>query len=310
MKFNRLYTLLENVFQPIDKEEHSERRKIYSTDGSFKMTLDEFFVWYTGDNNWYNDWQTTNSMTYNQKHMQDAYPNENTQVEILNVWHKKYGNEEIDFTFVHEPTMDDYTFAFELDNNKYDIVGMGLPDKVIDKRLHQNEEYVDGYWKGDLKDGYPSDRVDSDNKMSFPWQNDSKNSPSPSQKLHQLIDAEYEELQHLDKASFYDYAKANIPNIQDDEIEDAWKFVIGESIKEDLLPGGEGDGLMPQDLADKHGVSLEQLELQIRLGLEEEMEHTKDKDVAMEIVMDHLNSDPNYYTHLSKMEKDVENEVQ
>lgn len=83
-----------------------------------------------------------------------------------------------------------------------------------------------------------------------------------------------------------------------------------DHLYEDLLPGGGGDGIMPNDIADKHGVSLEQLEVQIRLGVEEEMEHTTDKDIAMEIVMDHLNSDPNYYTHLSKMEKDAEDEVQ
>ena len=77
---------------------------------------------------------------------------------------------------------------------------------------------------------------------------------------------------------------------------------------EDQLEGGAADEKMPQDIVDKWGVSLEIIEQAIRLGIEVEMaEHTKDKDVAMEIVMDHLYKDgADYYDRLGKMEDEAE----
>ena len=38
-------------------------------------------------------------------------------------------------------------------------------------------------------------------------------------------------------------------------------------------------------------------------GIKIEMEHTSDKKVAKQIVLDHLKEDPKYYTHLIAMEK-------
>lgn len=63
-----------------------------------------------------------------------------------------------------------------------------------------------------------------------------------------------------------------------------------------------------EDLATKHGVSLEHMQDQLGMGLKVEMEHTKDMDVAKKIALDHLNEDPDYYTKLAKMEGQSENE--
>lgn len=39
------------------------------------------------------------------------------------------------------------------------------------------------------------------------------------------------------------------------------------------------------------------------MGMKSESEHTTDKEVAMEIVLDHLSEDPHYYTKLKKVEE-------
>lgn len=57
-----------------------------------------------------------------------------------------------------------------------------------------------------------------------------------------------------------------------------------------------------EDLAEKHGVSLEDITNQLEMGLKVEMEHTKDIAIAKKIAMDHLTEDPHYYTKLSKIE--------
>ena len=63
-----------------------------------------------------------------------------------------------------------------------------------------------------------------------------------------------------------------------------------------------------EDLATKHGVSLEDITNQLEMGLKVEMEHTEDMDVAKKIALDHLAEDPHYYTKLAKMEGKGENE--
>lgn len=61
----------------------------------------------------------------------------------------------------------------------------------------------------------------------------------------------------------------------------------------DLIPGGLADKKEKSDFpAD-----------QMITGIDVEMEHTDDKDIAEEIAMDHLTEDKEYYTKLDKMEK-------
>ena len=56
------------------------------------------------------------------------------------------------------------------------------------------------------------------------------------------------------------------------------------------LPGGVGDNT-PTDQVDPN---------QLSIGIQVEMEHTNDLDIAKEIAMDHLTEDPQYYTKLVK----------
>jgi hypothetical protein len=58
----------------------------------------------------------------------------------------------------------------------------------------------------------------------------------------------------------------------------------------------------PEQLAKKHGVSIELLRKQLVRGIEVESEHTTDKAIAREIALDHLGEDPNYYSKLKKIE--------
>lgn len=67
-------------------------------------------------------------------------------------------------------------------------------------------------------------------------------------------------------------------------LEKAWK---------DKLPGGKADKKSPKDF-DKQALAQ---------GTRHEMEHTKDKKLAMEIAMDHLTEDPKYYDKLKQIEK-------
>ena len=66
--------------------------------------------------------------------------------------------------------------------------------------------------------------------------------------------------------------------------------------KAEKIPGGLGKGKKPSDFDPK----------QIEMGIKIEMEHTEDASIAEEIAMDHLTEDPEYYTHLTEMEKKYE----
>lgn len=64
--------------------------------------------------------------------------------------------------------------------------------------------------------------------------------------------------------------------------------------RKDLLPGGKGDNL-PISAVDPK---------QLAMGIEVEMEHTKNRKLAREIALDHLAEDPRYYTKLKRVHKE------
>jgi len=75
-------------------------------------------------------------------------------------------------------------------------------------------------------------------------------------------------------------------------------------IIEDKIPGGKADGKNLDDICAKHKCDPEKLDKEYKMGVKHEMEHTSDKEIAHEIVLDHLaEDDPKYYTHLLAMEK-------
>ena len=53
-------------------------------------------------------------------------------------------------------------------------------------------------------------------------------------------------------------------------------------------------------LADKHGVSVSQIEKELKIGQKEEMEHTSDPIEAHKIAMDHVKEDSHYYSKLKE----------
>jgi hypothetical protein len=79
---------------------------------------------------------------------------------------------------------------------------------------------------------------------------------------------------------------------------------------EEKLKGGKSDKMSLEDIAKKHDKKgyyhidnmVSSLKKQLNKGIKVEMEHTKDKKIAKEIVMDHLFEDPNYYDKLKKVE--------
>jgi len=79
----------------------------------------------------------------------------------------------------------------------------------------------------------------------------------------------------------------------------------GNKTNEEFIPGGESSKYDQMDLdemigaiADEHGVSVEQIQSQFEIGVEEEMEHAEEELIAQEIALDHLVEDPEYYSKL------------
>jgi len=66
------------------------------------------------------------------------------------------------------------------------------------------------------------------------------------------------------------------------------------------MKGGKADKLTLPQIAKKHGIPIEDLMSQFKLGIKTEMEHTDNKKQAKEIASDHLAENPKYYTKLKK----------
>lgn len=64
-------------------------------------------------------------------------------------------------------------------------------------------------------------------------------------------------------------------------------------VHQDKLPGGLADDMSPESFN----------RTQLKKGMKHELEHTNDPEIALEIAMDHLAEDPNYYKKLDKVEK-------
>ena len=82
-----------------------------------------------------------------------------------------------------------------------------------------------------------------------------------------------------------------------------------KQVSEEKLKGGKADNKTFQDLVNKNKrkgkditVVEKELNNQLNKGMKVEMEHTKDKQRAKEIAMDHLFEDPKYYDKLEKIE--------
>jgi hypothetical protein len=63
------------------------------------------------------------------------------------------------------------------------------------------------------------------------------------------------------------------------------------------IEGGKAQKMSVNDLAKKHSVSVEEIKKELEVGLKIELEHTKSKEIAKEIAMDHIAEFPDYYTN-------------
>jgi hypothetical protein len=61
-----------------------------------------------------------------------------------------------------------------------------------------------------------------------------------------------------------------------------------------------------ETVAKKHGVSVDEIKKQLKIGMSVEAEHGKNKGSEREIAMDHLNEKPDYYTKLKKYVEQTE----
>lgn len=68
------------------------------------------------------------------------------------------------------------------------------------------------------------------------------------------------------------------------------------------MEGGVGDDITLEGLANRHGVTISHIVNQLSKGIRVEMEHTERALDALDIAIDHIFEDPNYYTKLKKME--------
>jgi len=60
-----------------------------------------------------------------------------------------------------------------------------------------------------------------------------------------------------------------------------------------------------EEIAKKHRLEVSFVKNQLEMGIPIEHEHTKDKDLATDIALQHLDEIPDYYTRLKKMESDA-----
>lgn len=71
------------------------------------------------------------------------------------------------------------------------------------------------------------------------------------------------------------------------------------------LRGGKSDGMTIDDIAEKHGISVDEVKAQLAKGIKIEYEHTHLRQVAQRISMDHLSEIPDYYDRLIAMEREA-----
>ena len=87
-----------------------------------------------------------------------------------------------------------------------------------------------------------------------------------------------------------------------DIAKDNYKRFKMAPINEDEIKGGKADGMNIEDVAEMHGMSVDDMFDEFSKGVRHEMEHTSEWRVAVEIALDHLYEDPEYYTKLEGME--------
>ena len=76
----------------------------------------------------------------------------------------------------------------------------------------------------------------------------------------------------------------------------------GGPVNEDEISGGLADGMTLKDLAKHHDTTIDKLIDKVSDGVNIEKEHTSEMSIALEIALDHIYEDLDYYDKLEKIE--------
>lgn len=110
-----------------------------SLNGPIVTTVDKLFSWYSG-NNWVDDWETTNTMTVNNKHAQDDGINGKSHLKTLS----RHKDEVIEVYYEEE--FGSYDIWFSLVGNKYMIQSVSVPFE------NDNDDFDEEKMREDLYD--------------------------------------------------------------------------------------------------------------------------------------------------------------
>lgn len=121
-----------------------------------------------------------------------------------------------------------------------------------------------------------------------------KATPEQIEKLKKFI----KQNNYLDDDAFHLYATEI--GLNPHEAEEAVYQILHDLFSEenlDKILDGKSKNYTPEEIAEKHGLSLKQLQKQINIGVQVEKEHTKDEATALTITLDHLVEEGDYYTN-------------
>jgi hypothetical protein len=99
-----------------------------------------------------------------------------------------------------------------------------------------------------------------------------------------------------------DWIKNQMKNSEPKEELSLVQRIIDETCDCDEEPKNMKGHTSLSKLAQKHNVSPTYLKKQLEMGRKVEMEHTKNRDMATDIALQHLGEIPDYYTRLAQME--------
>jgi hypothetical protein len=75
-----------------------------------------------------------------------------------------------------------------------------------------------------------------------------------------------------------------------------------KNLKDFILEQDLKKASTPEHIAKKHNISIDTINTQLDMGIKVEKEHTKSKELARKIALQHLDEFPDYYTRLKKAE--------
>jgi hypothetical protein len=77
-----------------------------------------------------------------------------------------------------------------------------------------------------------------------------------------------------------------------------------EPMKQDFQIGKVAKGMSVQQIAQHHNATVDEIQKQLDKGIQVEMEHTDNQDIARAIALDHVYESPVYYDKLETIEKE------